>query len=336
MARTAKHRRPGSARPPAATGRSTASGSGKAPLWTAQDTRTALRLPFTLAMAVLLPENRRHDLLRRLVAIKVARRPLSVRLAERLLVPVFTVRRTIGDRTRFLTDLLFENELARLAVFLRYRRRAPEPDIRVEGGEAVAAALAAGRGAILWVAPMAHASLVAKMAWHRRGWMVSHLSRYSHGSSSSRLGARLLNPFVCRVEDRYLAERVRMRRDEPAAVAVRVLRRRLRENRLVSITALPGQGENARPPFLGGRIRLSLGPPRLAAGVNAALLPVFCWREDTDRFVVRIDPPLSLDAGPETATEAFARAFGALLERFPTQIAWPTAVGLFGEADEVP
>ncbi len=295
-----------------------------------------MRLPFTLAMATLLPESRRRDLLRRLVAVKVARRPLSVRLAEQLLVPPFTLRGRVGDRTRFLDELLFENELARLAVFVRYRWRAPEPDIRVEGGESVAAALAAGRGAIFWVAPMAHASLVTKMAWHRQGWKVSHLSRYSHGGSSSRLGARLLNPLVCRVEDRYLAERVRMERDEPPAVAVRALRRRLRENRLVSITALAGRGENARPPFLGTRIRLSLGPPRLAAGLKTALLPVFCWREEANRFVVRIDPPLPLDGRPEVAAEAFARALGALVERYPAQIAWPTAIGVFGETDDVP
>ena len=303
------------------------------PLWNAHDTRTLLRLPVALAMAVLLSDVRRQRLLRRAVAVKIRARSLSVRRAEELLVPLFLPVGVIEAVSPFLERLLLENELAMLQVLHHYRRRPTEPDIRIEGAHRVPEALAAGRGVILWVAPMAHAALVTKMAWHRAGWPVAHLSRYSHGVSATRLGARLLNPVVRRVEDRYLAERIVIGLDRSPATALQVLRRRLAQKRPVSITALAGTGSALAVPFLGRRLRLSLGPPRLARATGAPLLPVFCWRETEVRFVVSIGSPLPIADGPEAAVAGFARSFEPVLRRFPDQLRWPNSGELFETAD---
>lgn len=297
------------------------------------DTRTALRLPATLAAALLLPEPWQERLLRRLAAAKRRRRPISVRDAERLLVPLFTRTGIAGEPHGWVEELLFHNEMAQLLLFAQYRPRPPQPDILLQGAEEVTRALDAGRGAILWVAPMAYASLISKMAWHRQGWKVSHLSRYSHGGSGTRLGSRLLNPLVCRVEDRYLGERVRIEPGRSPAVAMRVIRRRLLENHLVSITALPGESSTGGAALLGRRIRLSLGPPRLAATTGAALLPAICWREPEGRHVLRIGTALPTAGDPIGAVEGFAGALESVLQRFPTQLAWPTAIAMFTDGE---
>ncbi len=297
------------------------------------DTRTALRLPVTLAAALLLPESRWEVLLRRLAASKCRRRPVSVRNAERSLGPLFAATGVAGELRAMVEELLFHNEMARLLLLAQYRRHPPEPQILLRGAEEVTRVLDAGRGAILWVAPMAYASLVSKMAWHRQGWKVSHLSRYSHGGSSSRLGSRLINPLVRRVEDRYLGERVRIEFGQSPAAATRWIRRRLLENRLVSITALPGGGSTARASLLGRRIRLSLGPPRLAKATGAALLPVFCWKEPRGRHVVRVHAALPAFGDPTRAVEGFARGFESVLHRFPTQLGWPTATEMFADEE---
>ncbi len=303
------------------------------PLWEWMDTRVLLRLPFSFALAVLTPETRWTPLLRPFVKAKLRTRPPSIRRAEETLVPALEPAGLIDDRDRFLEELLLENERARLHLLAHYRRRPPEVGIRLEGGERVRAALERGRGAVLWVAPTAPAPLVTKMAWHRAGWPVSHLSRYSHGLSRSRLGARLFNPLVHRVENRYLAERVVIGPGEEATAATRVLRRRLAEGRLVSITALPGTGTSVTVPFLGGHLRLSRGPARLARATGALLLPVFCWREGDGRFAVRIDEPLPCTKAPDDAARAFARSFAEVLRHVPAQIGWPTAAHLFVGTD---
>ena len=50
--------------------------------------------------------------------------------------------------------------------------------------------------------------LVSKMALHRAGYGLVHLSRSEHGYSSTIFGMRCLNPLRSRIESRYLAERV--------------------------------------------------------------------------------------------------------------------------------
>src|SRR5262245_24584440 len=62
------------------------------------------------------------------------------------------------------------------------------PRVVLDGEEHLKAALAQGKGAILWIAPFVFYSGVTKMALHAKGYTVSHLSSPLHGFSGTRFG----------------------------------------------------------------------------------------------------------------------------------------------------
>jgi hypothetical protein len=138
------------------------------------------------------------------------------------------------------------------------------PTIDLVGAEHLHAALAGGRGAVLWVAPLVFAPLVAKRALHEGGFSVHHLSRPNHGFSSTRFGVAVLNPVRTRVEDRYLAERITISKANETTAAVRALADRLATNRIISITMTSLGMRQADVPFLDGRVRVAPGAARLA------------------------------------------------------------------------
>ena len=181
-----------------------------------------------------------------------------------------------------------------------YRLDGWKPRIDLRGMEHVTAALAAGHGAILWVADFESASLIAKMALSNAGLQVSHLSRPQHGFSHSRFGIQFLNPIKTRIEDRFLKERITMR---PGGMtgSLRTLRRRLDENALVSITVLHFNGPTATTDFMDGQIELPTGPATLAKAAGAPLLPVFTQRRGASHFKVTIEPPLTVMDGRDTS-----------------------------------
>jgi lauroyl/myristoyl acyltransferase len=166
------------------------------------------------------------------------------------------------------------------------------PDIRVEGIAHLEAALAAGRGAILWIGRFAFADTVAKIGLHRAGHPPAHLSRTIHGFSHSLIGRRWLNPIKQRMENRYLAERVVLN-DTAPGTAMRRLHKVLLGNGVVSITVDSWGAHVAEAPFLGGRLRVATGAPSLAWKTGARLLPVFVRRDPASgAFRVLIDDPL--------------------------------------------
>lgn len=202
------------------------------------------------------------------------------------------------------------------------------PTVRLEGRTHVEEALLRGRGVILWIAPFVFASLIAKMTFHREGFAVSHLSRYSHGYSKSRFGARLLNPVRTRVEDRHLAERIVIGPDQSTLRPMRTLAKRLSENRIVSIT-IAAQGAKPLPaPFLNASVRVASGAANLMLRTGAALLPVFTVREPDGAFVTLIEPPLrpSEGASGDEALVAviaqLARTLETYVIRWPDQFLW--------------
>jgi lauroyl/myristoyl acyltransferase len=190
------------------------------------------------------------------------------------------------------------------------------PEIATEGLDHLEDALAAGRGAVLWMAHFCFAPLVVKIGLQRAGMPLSHLSRPEHGFSSSAFGIRVLNPLRCRAEERHLKRRIVIESADPGR-AVRAAREALLANEAVSITAGAWEGHRlVSGPLLGGRFQLATGAPRLAHATGAALLPVFATRPAPEApFRLRIGPPLPLAADARGAIRAATTAFLAETER---------------------
>lgn len=201
--------------------------------------------------------------------------------------PNFSAKAVVGD-------VIAEDILSLIELLRVYRPGGWNPVIELAGGDHVASALAEGRGAILWVSHFVHSDLVAKMAFHRAGVAVSHLSHPRHGFSSSRFGMSCLNRIKTVAEDRHLAARV-MLDDQRPATALKSLQSRLEGNGVVSISVRGGRRNSVSVPFLGGEIRLAGGASRLSRATGAALLPVFPVRNGNGGFTVEVEPALDPD-----------------------------------------
>ncbi|WP_162917107.1 LpxL/LpxP family acyltransferase [Dongia deserti] len=180
------------------------------------------------------------------------------------------------------------------------------PEVALKGEEHIVRALERGNGVILWVAHFAFNGGITKVALHKRGYRVSHLSRPEHGFSKTRFGIEWLNPVRCIPEDRYLAQRIVYDRRAPST-AMRRMTRALASGNIVSITAGAWEGSGlVEGPFLGGTLALATGAPRLAALTGAALLPVFSIRDRGGRFVALVEPPIS--ASPDMVSSEYCTA----------------------------
>ncbi|MDP6389019.1 MAG: hypothetical protein QF654_03900 [Alphaproteobacteria bacterium] len=184
-----------------------------------------------------------------------------------------------------------EDLLATMQLLRAYRPGGWSPEIELKGAEHIEAA--AGHGVILWVAHFVHGSLIAKMAGHRFGHSVSHLSHVRHGFSSTRYGMRYLNKVRTVAEDRYIEERIQ-RTDENPTVAMRRLLRKLAKKGMISITVRDDSLTPEKSPFLGGELTFAPGAPDLAHTTGSVLLPVFPVRHG-DKFTLFVDPPIAID-----------------------------------------
>ncbi len=196
--------------------------------------------------------------------------------------------------------------------------------LRLRGQAHIEAALERGNGVILWISEFSFRSLPTKMAFHRAGIPVSHLSHPRHGFSGTRFGMAVLNPVRSAREDRYLAERVMLSLDGPIG-AMRVLRRRLRENRVVSITVGGAARHPVSVPFLDGNLELATGAPDLAFRTKAVLLPVFSVRDEAGLITVEVTPPLEVPVSVpraeamEVVMKRFAQVFETWILKYPDQ-----------------
>lgn len=217
--------------------------------------------------------------------------------------------------------------LAELQYLRCHRPRGWRPQLGLQGGEHLDRALAAGRGAIIWVAPFVFAPLVTKMLLHATGYGLVHLSRSEHGGSPTRLGLRLLNPVRVRVENRHLAERIVIGADSLREVAT-TLTHRLAANRVVSITATAWGVKTCTAPFLHGALHVATGAPGLALRTGAPLLPAITVREAPGRFVTIIEPPIDLaEAGDrertlQAAVAGLVHRIEHHARRWPDQFHW--------------
>jgi KDO2-lipid IV(A) lauroyltransferase len=282
------------------------------PLCTPEDMRALAQLPASFAAAWLLPESR----LEWLAALSSRRNPERTRAR--------TDRRTawacalVGERmppeqVRAAVEQSNVHQSLLQLQLLRCLRPLPwRPRTELVGREHLNAALAAGRGAILWLGPCIHTTLAVKVAFAAAGYAVSHLSRYQHGRFTSRFGIRVLNGITRRAEDLFLAERIVIGPGQTAVAATRALSKRLRNNGIVSITA-GREGTEVRVPLLNGTLVLANGAAKLALATGAALLPVLSFRQPDGVFRTIIDAPLQPDPAHGDAIRSIHTAFAERL-----------------------
>ena len=232
-----------------------------------------------------------------------------------------TIRRTLGGRLpdaaakTILRDMGAEGIFTFFQVLKCYRPGGWEPAVRIAGFEHVHAALAAGRGAVLWVSHAFHGHLGAKIGFRRAGLQVVHLSTPAHGFSATKFGVRYLNRMQTRIEDRSIAERVMLPLQGQNA-ALQTVAKRLKANKAVSITGQRGTGRSVDARFLDGTLPLASGAPALAQMTGAKLLPVFAFRAADGVVEVTVEPEIVLEGARDQAIAAAVQAFATRSEPY--------------------
>ena len=184
-------------------------------------------------------------------------------------------------------------------------RRGWDPEIELRGAEHLQRALAAGRGAVLWVTAFC-GPLVPKIALARGGFSVAHLSMPLHGGfSHSCLAVHVLNPWTRLSEDKHLAERVVIPLDGKLGY-MRRLREILLANGCVSIAGEHRGRQNVTVPFLDGEQAFATGAWSLARSTGAALLMVQAHRVAPGVYRVVIEPPVAVEPGLSRTASARA------------------------------
>ena len=223
--------------------------------------------------------------------------------------------------------LWFENRLNVMGHFTPWRWR-PEAELR--GFERVREATQNGHGAVLWIADFALQSPFLYAVLARHGIRLSHFSAPGHGYSTTLFGRACLNPILTSVESRYLAERIMMLdRALPTEIrvlaAMRRLKKRLLEGRVVSVSALSNDWASVHVRILNGKTRLAYGAPGLAQNTGVPVFPVFATREPDGRNTVTIEAPLRFRSGANAreaaiqATHDYAGILDGYIRRYPEQ-----------------
>jgi len=289
------------------------------PWVTLKDAKLAIALPLLWAFAVTVPERRWRTLCHRLESIRARVNIKDLECVAR------AAERVVGGAHASFEGRAFALEAAAGATehnlqVLRSRSRGGwNPSLHLEGAAHLDSALAAGRGAVLWVANFCFNALATKKALHDAGYRLWHLSRPEHGFSKSTAGIALYNGLRTGAEGQQLEGRIVFDRDRPAVAAVAAMRV-LAQNGILSITAGDWEGQRiAGVDVCGGKLHLAVGAPRFARLAGAALLPVFTVR-GTDQQTIRvvIEPALAVptDGKTDDALQGAAQAFGRLLERY--------------------
>ena len=267
---------------------------GARPAWAGSDLETILTLVLLLPPAWILPERWWAPLWRAGVHLPflAGRRAIrrTAKSIEAALGDVSTDRaRAIA---RGIKAAVYEIRCQDLRA---WRPGGWTPKISLEGEAHLTAALKGGKGAVLWVSPTVFNSLPTKIALHAKGYKVSHLSSPVHGYSETRFGVAKLNRVRCIPEDRYLTQRIVFDAQAPTT-AMRRMMRVLKAGEVVSIVAANTEGlEMFQGPIFGGKLRVAVGAPRLAALTGAPLLPTFVFRDPALGFRIAIEAPIPLD-----------------------------------------
>ncbi|MDP2620812.1 MAG: hypothetical protein Q8P46_11665 [Hyphomicrobiales bacterium] len=206
------------------------------------------------------------------------------------------------------------------------------PNIRLEGVDGVAAALAQGKGVILWFDDFIDHNVVAKRGLYEAGYRIHYLSSVLHGDSISAFGRRYLNPIQTAVESRYVQERLLLNNTDAGSGNELACTRRmvaiLRENGIVGIANILTSGSRVMEIPFGASARLAMptGPVNLALQRGAALFPVATIEtEPLASYSVIIgprlvpDPAKGKDAALAEAAMQYAERLLPLVKAHPDQ-----------------
>jgi lauroyl/myristoyl acyltransferase len=272
-----------------------------------EDCFFCIELPFLWLISLLLPERMWKNACYRLEQFKSAIHffsPEAVAEIVRRVLPAF--RHSEQARVFALRHAATRSE-HHLQILRELTPGGWRPDLTLRGIEHLNLAIAAGHGAVLWIAHFSFNALATKKALADAGFKVWHLSRPEHGFSKSRLGIRFLNPIRVAAEMRYLGGRIIIDRADPMRARSHA-ERLLRENGIISITAGAWEGRRvAHPNLLGGTIEIATGAPGFSLRCNAPLLPVFTAREENGpNIAVVIEPPIVAEGADISAKLASA------------------------------
>ncbi|MGI9491801.1 MAG: lysophospholipid acyltransferase family protein [Geminicoccaceae bacterium] len=211
-----------------------------------------------------------------------------------------------------------------------YRPRSWQPRPDLIGREHLDAALAMGRGAILFTANFAYQDLMAKAAFAGAGYQINHLARDGHGFVESKLSRWLLNPIYTAIEQRFLKERLVFSGNRTKKVNA-IIKAKLRDNQPVMVLVTPLGRRITTMPFLHGQIRIATGALNFACETGAPVLPVFTVRKPDGVIETVVEPALErprYQSRSETI-EAMLQDYVPRLEmyvaQYPDQFAFPSS-----------
>jgi lauroyl/myristoyl acyltransferase len=283
------------------------------PAWEVSDLGAIASMILLLLPAWLLPERLWAPLCRARIALSALTGGSAIKRTAR------TVRQALGDMDVARSEAIMRGLKAavhemRMQDLRGWRPGGWQPRIALEGEEHLKAALAGGKGAVLWLAPFVFNSGPPKIALHRKGYRNSHLSSPKHGISETRFGVRYLNRIRCIPEDRCLVDRIVFDSAAPTT-AMRRMVRALKAGEVVSIVASSTEGyEMIKGSIFGGRLPVAVGAPRLSGLTGAPLLPAFAVRDPARGWRFVIEPPIALAPG-KSSDERTIAAVAAFLER---------------------
>ena len=287
---------------------------------TRRDLWYLVRLPLLFVSAWVLPERYWQSVTTSIAWIASRLNSKAYRHRAELFARVFGIDADDPQAKQAAIRASLVSSEAIMQCFREYRLGGWHPKILVSGRQHLDDALSQGNGAIVWVQSMPFSHLVTKKALAGIGLPLHHLTRPAHGFSNSRFGVRVLNRLWTRIEDRFLSERIIIQ-GKSTIGAMRTLRSRLRENRIVSITVGDEAVRTVEVPFFNAKMRRATGPLSLSLRHGAPLIPVFTIRSDDNGFEVIIGPPLSTGysatgAGPtaEDDNSVAANEYAARLE----------------------
>ena len=188
----------------------------------------------------------------------------------------------------------------------------------VSGLEHLTNALARGRGAILLENSLFGQRNFAKQVLHARGVAIhqthalDHMGGFwTHGETEVR--ARIVRPWLDRLERQFVAEIIYLPRDESLAFTRRLMLV-LQANQVLCVS---GEGQLGQKhvvlSFLGRERAFATGMISLAKLTGAPILPLSCWSDETGKTRLVIEPPLDLNTG----MKAYATLLETYVKRYP-------------------